>query len=129
MRIGIEWAELGDPVDVGIVVGGAGEAVSVSDLGGCVGGVRSGLLRGGGDQLCTEGTQDAGGTRRGDTPGTACGRAGPTLRALGQKQIVGVTGWMRSPRIILGNEEFQGQVHPRKPPLAHSGTRDCLLSL
>lgn len=36
MRVGIEWAELGDPVDVG--VGG----VSVSDLGGgCVGGVRS----------------------------------------------------------------------------------------
>lgn len=39
MKVGTEWAEPEDPVDV--CVGGG---VSVSDLGGCVGGVRSRAL-------------------------------------------------------------------------------------
>lgn len=66
-----------------------------------------GGVRRGGDQLCTECMQDAGGTCCGDAPWTVCGNAAPTLRVLGQKQIVEVTGWMRSPRVILGNEKNQ----------------------
>lgn len=121
MRVGIEWAELEDPVDV------EGEgAVSVSDLGGCVGSVRSRAL----EERWRPAVHRV---------HARCWWDMPWSYPMNSVQQCWAHPESSRPETDLGNDrmdeitqdnsrEFQGQVHPTKPPLTHSGTCDCLLS-